>query len=129
MLTRSLAFLFLGLLLAGCGPARLNETKTLELTSEIQARSLDLPAVSKPQKINIEFSSSDKEVDVLVFKDEDVKSDDDLAYAASSKALGKMKGEKGTFTVDVPENTKTRVVARLGPAKKSNVKITVTNAP
>lgn len=124
----SLLALALGLLLTGCGPAKLNETKTLKLDKETMATSLSLPAQSKPQTITVEFNSSEGEVTVGVFKKEDIKTDDDMTTVALSKALASKKGKSESFTVDVPENTATRVVARGHTAAKTDVTVKVTNA-
>jgi len=113
--------------LAGCGPGKLDQNMTLTLEGDVAARAIDLPAVSKPQTINVEFSSSDGEVTVLVFKAEDAKKDDELQMAPSSKALAKKRSKGESFSVDVPENTATRVVVREAEAKKTDVQVKVTN--
>ncbi len=115
------------LFLSGCGPAKLNENKTLTLDAEVSARAIDLPAVSKAQTINVEFSSSDGDVTVLVFKQEDAKDNDSLPSAPSSKALVKKRSKGESFSVDVPENTATRVVVRESAAAKTDVQVKVTN--
>jgi hypothetical protein len=124
----SLLAIALGLLVAGCGPAKLNETKTLTLDKETMATSLSLSAQPKPQTITVEFSSSEGEVTVGVFKQDDIKDNDEMATVALGKALGHKKGKSESFTVDVPENTATRVVARGHTAAKTDVTVKVTNA-
>ena len=130
MRTRSALIVFVAALLfaAGCGVAKLNETKTLTLNTKVGAASLDLPAQSKAQKITVEFASSDGDVFVGAFKLEDTKDDEAMTIAASSKALGSKRGKADSFTVDVPENTAVRVIAREHAAAKTDVTVKVTNA-
>jgi hypothetical protein len=127
MFTRLLTVVvsFAALALLGCGPSKLNESKSWELDSG-DARALDLPAVSKAQKVNIEFSSSEGEISVYVFKEEDAKGDDGLFGSDSKKALAFKKAKSDTFSADVPENTATRVIVR-GIDKKTKVTLKVTN--
>ena len=113
---------------AGCGVAKLNETKTLTLDKDVSVQSLDLPVQKKAQKITVEFSSSDGEVFVGVFKQEDTKDDEAMVTVTPSKALGSKKGKADTITVDVPENTAVRVIARGHTAAKTAVTVKVTNA-
>jgi hypothetical protein len=114
------------LFLAGCGPAKLNESRTWDLDSG-EARGLDLPAISKPQKINVEFSSTDGEISVYVFKEEDAKGEEGLMNADTNakKALAYKTSKGETFSVDVPENTATRVIAFS--RRKTTVNLKVTN--
>lgn len=111
--------------LAGCGPGKLNESRNLSLDPG-DAKAMDLPAVSKPQKLKIEFSSTDAEVTVLVFKESDAAGDDGLLSSDPKKAIEKKTGKGETFTVDIPENTATRVIVR-GATKKTDVSLKVTN--
>jgi hypothetical protein len=90
------------------------------------ARSIDLDPQSKPQKINIEFSVSEGEGRVLVFRAEDAQGDEGLLSAPANKALGSQRGSSGTLSVDLPANTKARVVIR-DLTKKADVTIKVTN--
>ena len=113
---------------AGCGVATLNETKTLTLDKEVSVRSLDLPVQKKAQKVTVEFSSSDGEVFVGLFKQEDTQDDETKSVAPASKALGGKKGKAETFTVDVPENAAVRVIVRGHTAAKTDVTVKVTNA-
>ena len=111
--------------LAGCGPAKLNETK--EWTLDGEAKVLELPAVSKPQTITVVFSASSGEVSVLLFKADDAKGESAIVEAPAIKALGsKLKSKGDTFTVEVPENTATRLFVRP-VSLKAVVKVTVTN--
>ena len=94
------------LLGSGCGPAKLNETKNLSVDAG-DAKSIDLPAVPKPQKITVEFSSTNSDVTVYLFKEEDAKGEDGLHMSDAKKALAKETGKAKSFTADVPENTAT----------------------
>jgi hypothetical protein len=110
----------------GCGPSKLNESKKWDLEFG-DLRALDLPAVAKPQKINVEFSSSAGDVTVYVFKEEDVKGPEGLESADSKekKALVAKRGKGETFSVDIPENTPTRVI--VSAHAKTSVTLKVTN--
>src|SRR5689334_4048759 len=125
MLSRLLSVALGALFLAGCGPAKLNENRKMDLLDG-EAKAIDLPAVSKPQKITVEFSSPDTEVSVLVFKAEDAKGDEGILGADAAKAIAYKKGKADKFTADVPENTATRVVVR-GAGKKTEVQLKITN--
>src|SRR5690349_13185084 len=113
------AFLFL----SGCGPAKLNESRSYNLDPGA-AEGFALPAQSKAQKLTIEFSAPE-EVTVLLFKEADAP-DDEMPFASEKNALGFKKGKAETFTVDVPENTPTKFVVR-GAAKTTKVDVKVTN--
>jgi hypothetical protein len=109
----------------GCGPSKLNETKTWEMDGG-DAKALDLPAVSRPQKINVEFNSSDADIYVYLFKEEDAKEDEGILGADAKKALDFKKGRSGSFSVDVEANTATRVIVR-GVQGKTTVTLKVNN--
>ena len=113
------------LFLAGCGPAKLNESRSYEL-NPAEGDGFLLDKQSKPQKINIEFTSSESEVTVLLFKAEDVPGEEKPLSVDEQKALGFKKGKADSFSVDVPENTETRLVIR-GAMKKTKVDVKVTN--
>jgi hypothetical protein len=113
------------LFLAGCGPAALNVSKTLDLETD-EARAIDLDAQSKPQKITVEFKSSEGDVSVFLFKEEDAKGDEGLLTSDPTKAIEKKKGKEDSFSADVPANTPVRVIVR-GAAKKTKVDVKVTN--
>ena len=117
------------LVAAGCGPKPLTESKTLTLDKEWGARALDIPAQKKPMKLTVEFSSSDGEVTVLVFKAADITKEDELITAGSTQALAHKRSRADTFTVDVPENTATRVTVRQHSATKTDVQVKVTVLP
>ena len=111
------------LFLAGCGPAKLNESRSYDVEPGV-AEGFEIPAQSKPQKITVEFTAPE-EVEVLLFKLADAKGDDAIG-ADAKKALGFKKDKAGSVTADVPENTATRLVVR-GVAKKAKVDVKVTN--
>ena len=131
MRSRTLIIVFAPVLLvaAGCGAAKINETKTLTLDKEVGARGLELPAPKKPTKVTVDFSSSDGDVTVLVFKKADVKDDDAMFTVESSKALASKKGKAEKFEVDIPEGTATQVVVRQHTAAKTDVTVKVNSAP
>ena len=113
------------LVASGCGPAKLKESRTLNLDAG-DVKSIDLLAQPKAQKITVEFSSAE-EVAVFVFKEADAKGTSGLetAEANKSKALTSKKSKGETFTVDVPENTAVRVI--FSAIKKTDVTAKVTN--
>ncbi|GIW84635.1 MAG: hypothetical protein WHU94_01380 [Thermogemmata sp.] len=112
-------------LLGGCGPARLNVDK--KYTMDVgDGRAIDLEAQKKPQKVKVEFSVSDGEARVLVFRAEDAQGEEGILEAPASKALGSQRGSTGSFTVDLPPDTKARIVIR-DLTKKADVTIKVTN--
>jgi hypothetical protein len=124
MLARPLALISLALLLAaGCGPPKLAVDRSFSLDAR-DAKMFDLPAVSKPQKVTVQFTSSAAEVHVLVFKEEDAQ--DDPFAADAKKALVEKKGKEGSVTADVPANTATRVIVR-GASDKTDVTLKMTN--
>ncbi len=91
-----------------------------------EARAIDLDPQSKPQKIQIEFTASDGQVEVLMFKKEDVPNDQAMLDVSSDKALARQKGASGNLSVDLPEKTAARIVIR-NPSKKAEVKVKVKN--
>jgi hypothetical protein len=112
--------------LAGCGPAKLYEKKQYQMEPGL-ARAMDLSAQSKPQTLSVEFSSSDGKVSVLVVKQEDAPSEDDLIGVPASKAIAsKVRETSGSFTAEVPANTATRVIVR-DAEKNTDVTLHVTN--
>lgn len=112
------------LFLAGCGPAKLNVSRSYDVGPG-EANAVDLDAQPKPQKLTVEFKATE-EVTVLVFKAADAKGEDAILTVDAAKSLAQQKGKSGTVTADVPENTATRVVVR-GAAKTSKVDLTITN--
>ena len=82
----ALAVCALGLFLAtGCGPAKLDQSSVLALDAG-DAKSRDLDPQPKPQKITIDFLSSDGAVSVYVFREADAKGDKGLEDAEANKA-------------------------------------------
>jgi len=126
MSSRLLILMLAGFVLPGCGPGKLEESRTWDLDGG-EARALDLPAVSKPQKINVEFTSSEGDVSAFVFKEEDVKGEDGLRNADinAKKAIASKTSKGETFSADVPENTSTRVI--IFAKRKTTVNLKVTN--
>ena len=129
MLTRSafVALAFGLLATTGCGPGKLDETKTVTLDETHSAASVQLTAQKKSQNITVEFESSDGEVSVYLFKEEDMKGDDALIFTPGSKAIEKKSGKSGSFTAELPASTAARVVVRGAQAKKTDVKLHITN--
>jgi hypothetical protein len=117
------------LVTAGCGPTKLNENKTYTLDSKVSAHTLIIPPPSKAMKVNVEFSSSDGDVTVLLVKSDDVKGEDGLLSLERAKALAWKRGKADNFTVDVPEKTGTQVIVREHTAAKTDVNLKVTTAP
>src|SRR5437879_10903204 len=101
----AVALVALGLLSqTGCGPAKLNETRTWELDGG-DGNSILLPAVSKPQTVKVEFTSSEGEVSVLLVKEDDLpkgSAEDAILGVEASKALGKANGKSGNYSAEVP---------------------------
>jgi hypothetical protein len=115
----------LGLLLVtGCAP-RLKEEKKYTLGAG-EAQVLDLPAISKAQKVTVEFSSSAAEVSVYLIKD--FREKDGLDGPPNKdQILGQQQAKDGSFSADVPPKTATRVIVR-NPNKDTEVTVKVTNA-
>jgi hypothetical protein len=110
---------------AGCGPAKLDETKTLQVDSDAQILQLDPQA--KPQSLRVQFESARSPVTVLLVKASDVPGPDDAVYVSTDKAIAFMKGEKsGEFSGEVPANTATVVIVRDAKGQTS-VKVHITN--
>jgi hypothetical protein len=112
------------LLASGCGPAKLDEKKTVEVDPGGDSiKAYNLPAQPKPQRITVEFES-DNPVEVAVYKADDAKA---LESLPASKALATEKAKtSGTLAVDLgPDVATTVVVTAL--SKKSSVKLHMTN--
>jgi hypothetical protein len=108
----------------GCGPARLDVSKT-ETLDPGEAKSIICDPQSKPQTLTVEFESSASEIIAFVINESEVK-DDNLILVDSSKAIAKAEGKTGKFTAEVPANTGVHVIIR-GAKVKSEVKLHVTN--
>lgn len=124
MLTRCAPLAAALFLLAGCGPPKLNETRTYDL-APLEAKALDLPSVSKTQKVTVEFSSTASELTVYLLRDST--GEPDVNAPDQAKVLASKSGKADTFAVDVPANTATRVLLR-GAKVDTKVTVTVTNA-
>jgi hypothetical protein len=122
----AVAFALVSFALAGCGPARLNETKTYTLEPGT-AQSVLLDPQPKPQKINVEFSSTAAEVYVYFIKSQGKDEEVDVT-PGKDITLASKNGKEGSFSVDVPENTRTRVIVR-GANTKTDVTIKINNKP
>jgi hypothetical protein len=94
-------------------------------SGDIQA--LDVPAITKPQKITVEFTSTSADVTVIAVKESDARGEKGLENVDPSKALAKKGGKSGEFNVDVPENTAIRVIV-LNVTAKTDVTLKVTNS-
>lgn len=108
----------------GCGPARLDVVRTIELEPAV-AHLLELPAQSAAQTITVEFSS-DQNVHVLLFRAADVPDADAASSVAANRALAAQKGTQGRFAADVPAKTATYLILRDSP-KKARVEVKVSN--
>jgi hypothetical protein len=124
MMLRSSCLLFAAGLVAlsGCGPAKLDVTKTYTMDGTPQLVILD--AQPKPQKITVEFESTGAEVTVLLIKKSDCPEGEE-AFVPTAKAIASKKDKSGTITGEVPEKTETLVIVRGGT--KTDVKLHITN--
>ncbi len=123
----ALAACALGLFLAtGCGPGKLDKSSVIAL-DPAETKAIDLDPQPKPQKVTIEFSSSEAPVTVLVFKETDARGEPGLVNAEvnKAKALASKQSKGETFAVDVPENTAIRVV--FIATKKTDVSVKLSN--
>jgi len=116
----------IALAFAGCGPAKLDVTKTYNVGGETPAQAIELTAQSQPQTINVEFSSTTREVTVMVVKMDDAKTVDDL-FGSEKKAIAFKKAKSDSFTAEVPANTPVWVGVVAGPGDKTDVTLKVTN--
>ncbi len=122
MPARLLALAAAFLVLSGCGPAKLDETRTYDLEPG-DLKVLQLPAQPKPQRLTVEFEANNP-VEVVVYKAEDA---NDMNNLPASKALASEKAKTtGTVVVDLGPDVATSVVV-IGLGKKASVKVHVTN--
>jgi hypothetical protein len=112
------------LLAAGCGPAKLNESRTYPMAPGTPA-GFDLPVIGKAQTLTVEFTSSAADVSVFVVKNPPAEMDD--APPAATSVLGTATGKSGTVTAAVPAQTPVRVMVS-GAKAKTDVVLKVTNA-
>lgn len=116
----SVAALFL---LAGCRP-RLDEKRTYTLEPGVP-QAMDLPAISRPQRVMVEFTSSACDISVYLIKN--FKDEDGLDIPPKKEQTLEMKqGKSGALSADISPDTKTRVVVR-DATKTTEVTLHVTN--
>jgi hypothetical protein len=109
------------LALAGCGPAKLDLSKTYNL-GPAESQPIELPAQPVPQRLTVEFDST-APIEVAIFKSADLKGEDHPV----SKALAiEKKATKGSLAADLGPDTGTTVVISAG-AKAAEVKVRLTN--
>src|SRR5687768_2626318 len=108
----------LGLLTAlGCGPAKLNETQPWTLEPG-DAQVIELGPQPEPQKITVECTSCEGEVNVCLIKD--CKKDDGLDTAPTrARTLDSKQAKEGSMSADGPKKTAVRVAVR-GAGKKTD---------
>lgn len=111
-------------LLGGCRP-RLDEKRTYTLEPR-EAKALDLPAISRPQRVTVDFASSAGDISVYLIKD--VGKNDGLGEGPPPKeqTLDVKQGKSGSLSADISPDTATRVVVR-DAAKTTEVTLSVTN--
>jgi hypothetical protein len=109
--------------LAGCGPAKLDITKTYKVVPG-DTQFVILPAQPKPQRITVEYEA-DQPVEIGVYKSDDVK-DQDTALPTSKALKVEKATTTGTVAVDLnPDVSVTVTVTGLG--KEAGVKLHITN--
>jgi len=127
VLARILLFLVLPIGLAalsGCGPDRLDFSKTVAYDPGSEPPAFDLDPQSKPQTFTVKYESTTEPVTVAVYKAEDAQ---DVYRVKPTTALGYESGKtSGTFTVPIPAKTAVRVVLS-GPSKKTEIKLQLSN--
>ncbi len=110
------------LLSSGCGPAKLDESRTYDLDPG-EIKFLQLPAQPKPQRLTVEFEATSP-IEVVIYKAEDAK---DLENLPASKALASEKSKTtGTVVSDLNPDVATSIVV-IGLGTKTTVKLHVTN--
>jgi hypothetical protein len=107
--------------LSGCGPAKLDVTKSYTLDGLPQMVLLD--PQPKAQKITIDFEAG-AEVTVLLMKKSDCPEGEE-GFVPVAKAIAYKKEKSGSFSGDLPEKTEGMVVVRGG--NKIDVKLHITN--
>ncbi|HEY3787446.1 MAG TPA: hypothetical protein VGL71_01270 [Urbifossiella sp.] len=117
----SLAFPIILISLSGCGPAKLDVSKTYEMESG--SNSIELPPQPQPQTITVEFESSNADIDIGIFKDSDAAKIEEVQYSKAIKAETKKKS--GTIVAELPAKTAAKVVFET--LKKTTVKVHITN--
>jgi hypothetical protein len=112
------------LLSAGCAP-RLDVKSTFTLEAGVAQR-IELPAISKPQRVVVEFTSSAADVSVYLIKG--FQGADGMGEAPPKKGqiLDMKRGKSGTVSADVSPDTETRVIVREA-SQPTEVAVRVTN--
>ena len=106
---------------SGCGPAKLDVTKTYSMDG--LPKTVILEAQPKKQNITVEFEST-AEVTVMLIKKADCPEGEE-GFVATAKAISFKKDKSGTITGELPEKTEGLVVIRGG--NKIDVKLHITN--
>lgn len=119
MLARLVPLVFL--LAAGCGPAKLNESRNYSMVPGAP-QGFDLPVIGKAQTLTVEFTSSAADVTVFVVKDPPAEMDD---APPAANVLASASGKTGSFTAAVPAKTAVRV--QVTAKGKTDVTLKVTN--
>jgi hypothetical protein len=122
----SLALVLSLLAAAGCGAGRLNVEKKYTPLEVGETKAIDLDPQSKAQTIKVEFTSNPARVTVYLIKSEGKESE--LKETPSKEiTLGKESGKEGKFQVEVPANTRIRVLVTEG-ATTTDVTVKLSNA-
>lgn len=116
------AFVAATAVVPGCGPARLDVNTTAELSMG-NPKGWDLPAVSQPQTVTVDYDSDPAPVEVGIWK----KTDIGEGMPDPKKALKFDKDKaKGSLSVEVPADTPTYV--EVGSLKgKTKVQVHISN--
>lgn len=116
------------LVVAGCGPNKLNEVKQFNLGGENSAQTFSAPAQGAAQTVKVEVTS-DNTVDVYVLLNAsgDVANMEEKDLKAKA-AASKMATKSETLTVQVPASqTVTVWVGRSGVTQKASGTVKMTN--
>jgi hypothetical protein len=108
---------------SGCGPAKLDETKSYSLNPG-DTQTLALPAQPRPQRLTVDFDA-DNPVEVFILKTADVSDPDAPLPTGKALAIERAKAS-GTLSVDLGPDTAT-TVAVTALSKQTNVKLHLTN--
>lgn len=123
MPTRPFLFLAAAVLAPfGCGPAKLDEKKTYQITPG-DTQMMILPKQSKPQRVTVEYES-DQPVEVGIYNSADVK-EDQAPPASKARAIDRAKTTGSIFADLGPDEATTVAISALG--KAANVKLHVHN--
>jgi len=114
------------LVFAGCGPSKLDVSKTYSVGGDTPAQGIELDPQAKAQTISVDFETPGEEVTVMVVKKEDAPNIDDIPGLDIKKAIASKRSKKDNFTAEIPENTAVWVAVR-GGGEKRDVTLKVTN--